>query len=135
MSRAKAPPPKSGSKIVPPSSKTTGSSNSEHVIFCFTRLPQQVLRACAARERAEFLDRFEVLSKMTWAAVMAAPRTGLGCEKIPVAQLSGVPAVSGMPGIEFVLAFRAGSKRILAVREDAVLRVLHLDADLSAYDH
>jgi hypothetical protein len=72
-------------------------------------------------------------AQLTWGQIKAARREHLGSEQIPRRQIR-VPLDPFADSLDFILVFRLSAKwRLLAHREQQVLRLLFVDASHTAY--
>jgi len=131
MGKVKPPKAKGSKSIIAPETSAKGGSNHLHPVFCFKHLrgieeaDHDVCSALATglRERAQ----------LTWAQITLARRQGFGSEKIPRGQI-GVSLAPFAADLEAVLSFRLSSKwRLLAHRDEQVLRLLYVDGEHGAY--
>jgi hypothetical protein len=93
------------------------------------------LNNCTADEKLAFVNQIMLLSQITWAEIINAPRQGLGCEQI--AQNSIKDAIPSIikPDTRLI-AFRfCGKKPMVGFREKNIFHILWIDRDFTLYDH
>ena len=131
MGKVKPAGAKGSARLIAPDTTSKGSTNSFNPIFCF-RYADGV-DGIEDAVCASMVKHLRDLAKMTWGQIMAAPKQGLGHEKIGRGQIK-VPIHAYTLDLDFVLAFRLSKEwRLIADRVDDVLRVLY--AGPGAYDH
>ena len=109
----------------------------EHPIFCYRYLHKNYgLEQCDTEEKKSLMERFVMLSQMTWNEIAKSHRHGLGHENIPVDQLRARCPGIITEDVKHWLAFRfQGKKPFLGHRNRFVFHVLFIDRDFSLYAH
>lgn len=125
-----------GKKILVPPTKDTLSSDLFCPIFSFEYLQKDYcVRDCQAAEKADFAVQLRQLSELTWRELRAAPKHGLGYEKISQSAIQ--PAIP--PHITKdvnLIAFRfSGAKPMVGYRDGRLFYVIWLDRAFSLYNH
>lgn len=103
------------------------STNGSLVSFAF---PYEVrgfcFPDCDRNELLDLLDAFRLRSRMTWAELISAPRTGLGTETIGRGAIRAIPP--DITGDVNLLALRTGRRgRVVGYRRDSVFVVVWVD--------
>ena len=81
---------------------------------------------CDRNELLDLLDAFRLRSRMTWAEMISAPRTGLGTETIGRHHIRAIPA--DVTEDVNLLALRTGRRgRVVGYRRDSVFVVVWVD--------
>jgi hypothetical protein len=91
---------------------------------------------CDKNDKASFADAMKCLSAMTWNQIYAAPRHGLGAEKIARKSIN-VEIPDNLPeDINSFWAIRfSGLKPMIGFRNNDVYHIVWFDRDFSVYSH
>lgn len=129
--RLQPPPPQASSRLQPPA-----GTDPLPILFSFyhcQRGPHGFDTLSAADQRAVATMLYERRA-VTWSEARAAPRHGLGFEKIPAHQLPALPA--GLTADTTFLAMRfSGRKPLVGFRTGQVFHIVWFDGDFTLYDH
>ena len=120
-------------KIKIPSENSTGL---DYPIFCFRHL--QTTTKSDFKFYAEFIERLNKISNLTWNQINVADRHGFGTEKMPVNQIKPQMPKFVTPEITHLLVFRAnGDKRpFLGLRKESVFHIIFIEEQFGdVYDH
>lgn len=104
--------------------------------FCFANLrPSHCISQCTRDERSALAETLRKLSSLTWRELRAAPRHGLGYEKIGRSSFQAPIPPAITEDVE-LLAFRFNGKApIVGYRLDRVFHVVWVDRAFDVYKH
>lgn len=127
---------KGSKRIASPSTKDMPSSDLLPPIFSLEYLQKDhCVRECQPGEQADFAVQLRQLSELNWRQLRAAPKHGLGYEKIDQDSIN--PSIP--PHITKdvnLIAFRfSGKKAMVGYRDNRTFYVIWLDRDFSVYKH
>lgn len=127
----------SGKRFSSPAHKQSEPTNFEkdRPVFSLKCDGDYCLVHCDKNDMAAFADQIHRLSSLTWQQLKAAPRHGLGYEKIERHSLQ-VPVPISVPEDATIIAFRfSGKKPMVGYRDKNTFHVLWLDRNFSVYKH
>lgn len=103
-----------------------------HFSFCHLA-PGFGVADCQQAQKAEFAQRLQELSGLTWGDINQAPRDGFGTEKI--AQGSVRPAIPShlSPDVNLLSFQFGGGSRIIGYRDHQVFHVVWIDPNHRVY--
>ncbi|MDR0728109.1 MAG: hypothetical protein LBF21_00630 [Puniceicoccales bacterium] len=99
------------------------------------------LESCTPEEKQAFVGRMILLSKLTWREIIAAPRCGLGSEKIKRSSITKDSIPTEIPpDAKFLALHFYGKARMVGFREKEIFRrdifhIVWLDRGFTLYDH
>jgi len=125
-----------GKLIKAPETKDEIPAEQQPPIFSLEYLQRDYcVTACQPQEQAQFAIRLRKLSEISWKQIKAAPRHGLGHEKISQDAIRE-PIPKHITADVSFLAFRfSGMKPMVGYRSGRIFYVVWLDRDFTLYDH
>lgn len=114
------------------------STNTLTPVFCFHYLDNQRygLNNCQIGEKAAFANKLYELCQLTWNQILAAPRDGLGSEKIAQSAITGSSIPSHITrDVDFIAIRFTGRKPMVGYRYDRIFHVIWLDTKFRLYNH
>jgi len=108
-----------------------------HPIFCFKYLHSDFhLNNCTSDEKVALVEQMVKLSTLTWINIQAAPKHGIGSEKISIASIRpSLPSII-TEDISFLLALRfLGRAPFIGLRNKFIFHVIYIDRVFNAYKH
>ncbi|MDP9364975.1 MAG: hypothetical protein M3Q10_12250 [Chloroflexota bacterium] len=112
----------------------SGSTNNETPYFSFCHL-QAGFRVtdCHQAQKAEFAQRLEELSRLTWNDINQAPRQGLGTETISRTSIRRPIPDHVTLDVRILSFYFGGGARMIGYRRDRVFHVLWIDPNHKVY--
>lgn len=89
---------------------------------------------CQRDQKAQFAERLQELSELTWGEINQAPRDGLGTEKIAQYSLREAIPEHISPDVR-ILSFKFGrGARMIGYREERVFHVVWVDLEHDVFN-
>lgn len=123
-----------GKRVLPPPVEKT-DWNLDCPAFCLKFIKREfAIEGCDMEQRASFASMIGKLSQISWNQIYSAPRHGLGCEKIPQHELSGIPQHI-TPDVQLI-AFRFWNNApMVGYRSGRIFHIIWIDPKRKAYPH
>lgn len=135
-SKIKRPQPGRGKDIAPAVS-ITPPPQQRHPVFCPRYLRKGYgLAECDREEKAALIETLGRLAQLTWSEISAAPRHGMGYEKMSRDAIKGDIFPDFITEDVTIIALRfSGMKPMVGFRDGIIFRIVWLDRDFTLYEH
>lgn len=125
-----------GRLIKAPETKDDIPAEQQPPIFSLEYLQKDYcVTACQMQDQAHFAIRLRKLSEITWQQIKAAPRNGLGQEKISQDAIREPIPSHITEDVNFLALRFAGKKPMVGYRSGRIFYIIWLDRDFTLYDH